>query len=275
MKRVILIFLLSFGMMGFTQPEIGNGVSASKNKYLKEIPVEKGEYLEFKLSYGWFTVGKADLKVFENLSSIENQDCYKVEINGRTAGILGAFSKVDDHWGAYITEDELLPLIAYSDLQEGNYQRKEYIQFDQEKGTITVEMTKRHKKKPLKVYEIEGQIHDLLSGYINLRSIDYRSLKKGDTIHLRTFYDEEFYDFGAIYDGIEQVKTKVGNLSAYKIIPVLPKNKIFPGENPITAWISADMNQLPLQVEANMFFGTAYCELTNYKNIKYGPDFKD
>ena len=268
MKRLVLIFMLSFGLMAFTQPENSN-----RRIFHDEIPINKGEHLEFKLSYGWFTVGKADLKVSEGFSQVNNKDCYKIEINGRTSGIVGVFSRVRDQWGAYVTRDELLPLVAYSDLHEGNYQRKEYIQFDQKEGTITVDMTKRHKKRPRKVYEVDGQIHDLLSGYMNLRSVDYTGLQQGDTVEFKAFYDEEFYDFGAIYEGKELIDTEVGELNAYRLIPLVPSSSIFPKENAITAWISADMNQLPLKVEADMFFGTAYCELTNYKNIKYGPDF--
>lgn len=270
MKRFLNVFLASLCLTAFTQPE----TEKVDNYRLVNIPVQTGEYLEFQLSYGWFTVGKANLKVADSFKEVEEKDCYKVEINGKTAGILGAFSKVNDHWGAYVEKDELLPLISYSDLQEGKYQREEYIVFDQEQGTITVDMTKRNKKRPRKVYDVDGDIHDLLSGYMNLRSVNYSSLKDGDTVRFRTFYDEEFYNFGFVFDGKELVDTEVGELFAYRIIPLMPENKIFPGKNPITAWISADANQLPLLVKANMFFGTAYVELTNYKNIKYGPDFQ-
>ena len=77
-----------------------------------------------------------------------------------------------------------------------------------------------------------------------------------------------------IYEGIVELKTKVGRLRAHKIIPIMPENKIFPGKYPITAWFTADKNRLPLRVDAKMSFGTAYVELTNYENVRFGPDYK-
>ena len=87
------------------------------------------------------------------------------------------------------------------------------------------------------------------------------------------FFEDEKYEMEVIYKGIVELNSKVGRLRAYKIIPVMPKNKLFPGEYPIVAWFTADRNRLPLRVSAKMKFGTAYVELTNYENVKYGPDY--
>ncbi len=237
------------------------------------IRFNKGELLQFKLSYGWFTVGKADLKVDTQLHEYLARPCYKVDISGRTAGLVGIFARVDDVWGAYVSEETLLPVMAYADIKEGNYTRNERIHFNQETGDIMVEMTKREKKRPTKYYDFGPEIHDLISGYLHLRNVDFSSMDIGDTVRFKAFYDEIFYDFKVVMEGKEMIRSKVGELLAYKLVPLIPENKIFPGEKPITAWVSADANQLPLRISARMFFGTAYCELTNYQNIKYGVDF--
>lgn len=234
----------------------------------------QGEELSFELGYGWFTLGKAKLEVAEGLPAYDDTPCYKVDIAGRTTGLLGAFSKVDDSWGGYVDAQTLLPLNAYADLNEGKYQRKEDIIYDHEEGLITIDMIKKHRQRPIINHEFEGELYDLISGYLKVRNIDYSQLEKGDTIQFQAFYDGIFYDFGLLFDGKERVKSQVGKLMAYRVIPIIPENKVFPGTNPIVAWISADANQLPLKVEADMFFGHAYVELTDYKNIKYGLDYK-
>ena len=61
---------------------------------------------------------------------------------------------------------------------------------------------------------------------------------------------------------------------AHQVRPILPDNNIFRGEAPITAWISADKDQLPLKIEAQMFFGNATCNLIGYENIKFAEDYK-
>ncbi len=266
--RINLLFLLLIALSAYSQPEQRNGNDSSDLRFLK------GETLQFRLSYGWFTVGRAKLVVDPDFHVYENEQCYKIDITGHTAGFIGLFARVNDMWGAYVSKETMLPKMAYADIQEGNYTRQEKIYFDQDTGDIKVEMTKKKRKRPTKYYDFGPEIHDLISGYMLLRNMDFSKLAAGDTIRFKAFYDEIFYDMKVVFEGTEIIKTKVGRLTAYRVVPLIPENKIFPGKKPITGWVSADANQLPLRVSANMFFGTAYCDLTGYKNIKFGPDFE-
>lgn len=268
MYRVIFLSIVFLSFSGIGQP----ASLAMKNPK----PFMAGEALEFKLGYGWFTVGKANLTVGPNLEPYNGRQCYKVDISGKTAGLLGVFTRVDDSWGAFVDPESLLPYYSYSDINEGKYQRKDAIVYDREIGKIQVDKIRKHKQRPTKFYDVENleEVFDLISGYLYLRSVDYSTLSINDTIRFNAFYDEILYDFQVVYKGIEPVKTKVGEINAHKLVPIMPENDIFPGETPITAWISADGNQLPLKIEAEMFFGSAYCELTSFKNIRYGQDFE-
>ncbi|MFY0688658.1 MAG: DUF3108 domain-containing protein [Cyclobacteriaceae bacterium] len=272
MKRIVALTFLMIALSGFTQSDT---LKFGDPVIRKTYNFNAGEELYFKLSYGWFTVGRADLQVDPADHTYDNKDCYKIDISGRTAGLLGVFTHVDDKWGAYVSKDDLLPVMAYSDIEEGKYTRKEEIYYDQTNRKIKLHVEKRKKPRKTKYFESATEVYDLLSGFLVIRDIDFGALSIGDTVKFNAFYDQIFYDFGLVYHGVELVNTEVGKLNAYKVVPVLPENKVFPGENPITAWISADNNQLPLKIEANMFFGTAECELTGYKNIKYGPDYID
>ena len=265
-----MLFLLFFSPLFSVFPQPTTEEAGHKDK----IRFNQGEILEFDLGYAWFTLGKADLKISDELHNYNDTPCYKVDISGRTTGILGVVSGVDDSWGGYVDTYSGLPMFAYADLNEGKYHRKEEILYDYDRDTVKIDMIKKHTKRPTKYYSIKEEMYDLISGYLKIRNLDYAGMKVGDTIRFDAFYDEVYYDFGLIYDGIEVIKTDVGKLRAHRIIPIIPENKIFPDLTPITAWISADQNQLPLKVEAKMFFGHAFVELTGYKNIKYGPDFR-
>ena len=50
--------------------------------------------------------------------------------------------------------------------------------------------------------------------------------------------------------------------------PVMPKNKVFDGENSVTAWFSDDKNRIPVKINASMFIGSAGVELTGYSGLK-------
>jgi hypothetical protein len=82
------------------------------------------------------------------------------------------------------------------------------------------------------------------------------------------FFEDEFYKLKIIYKGKENVKLKVGRVRALVFKPVMPKNKVFDGENSITAWFSDDKNRIPLKISAEMFIGSAGVELISYKNLK-------
>ena len=60
---------------------------------------------------------------------------------------------------------------------------------------------------------------------------------------------------------------------AHKLVPVMPNNSIFAGENSITAWISADEAKVPLMIHAKMFIGNASCEITGFDGLKKRPIF--
>tara|TARA_B110000503_G_scaffold73339_1_gene113281 strand:- start:6040 stop:6861 length:822 start_codon:yes stop_codon:yes gene_type:complete len=263
--------LLACLFMSFSCVSLSQVADSSVQRQNHQARFVAGEVLTFKLNYGWFTIGEAFLNISEKL--FQNKSSYHLEIKGGTAGFLEVFAKVDDRWGAYISKSNLLPMFSYSDIKEGKYTREDKTYFDQETHRIKVEKTKKGIKRPVTYFDYKGDMYDLMSGYLMLRNIDYSLLKIGDTVRFNAFYDDVFYDFGLVYEGTEILKTKVGKQRAHKVSPILPNNQVFTGNHPITAWISADENQLPLKIEAQMFFGTASCVLVAYKNVKYGPDY--
>jgi Protein of unknown function (DUF3108) len=52
------------------------------------------------------------------------------------------------------------------------------------------------------------------------------------------------------------------------LIPVMPDNKIFDGENSITCWISDDQNKIPVRIQAKMFIGSTGVELVSFSGLR-------
>lgn len=239
-------------------------------------PVSKGEELSFRLAYGWFTVGRGTFRIDDEYVMKNGRKCLKIDVEGRTAGLAGVFSRVDDKWGAVIDSETFIPHYSFRNLSEGDYKLKEEVFFDYDSKNIRFEQFKLSEKKPrpTRYFDMEeGSTFDMMGGLMHARSIDYSRLKKGDTVKMDAFFDRKFYEFEMIYHGIEQIKTKVGYIKCHKVVPIMEKNSVFVGDDAVTFWVSADANRLPLKVEADMKFGTAYCELTAYKNVKSGIDF--
>jgi len=268
MRLITLLIVSSLSIVA--QPRNEPNVDPTTNYNFK-----LGEHLEFKLSYGWFTVGKASLDIDGNYHDYSDEDCYKVDIKGETAGLLGVFTHVDDRWGAFVNKNNLLPLHAYRNIEEGKYMREERTYFDHQNGKVEVLRydPRKEERKPKRVYDIKGQVYDLMGSFLQLRNENFTKYQEGDTITINTFYEDELYHFKMVYGGLEMLDSKVGEVSSHKLHFLVPPSEIFPNEQGIVAYISADPNHLPLRIEAEMFFGKGYCDLTGYRNIKYGPDY--
>lgn len=231
---------------------------------------QPGELLTYKVTYGFLTVGEAQITTNETLYNVDNTPCYKIDIIGKTTGAVGWVAKVDDKWGAYLNTTDLLPVKSYRIVRENNYKRDELAYYNHKKKTIKYQRYnhKTSKFESPEIYSFTNTVRDLIGGYYYLRQIDYNKMVVGDTIHLLGFFENEFYNFDIIYKGKESLKTQFGKIGAIKLVPVMPNNKVFDGENSITLWLSDDENRIPLKAEANMFIGKAGCDIISYQNLK-------
>ena len=237
----------------------------------------KGENLEFKLHFGIFTVGKAKIEVHPQVYDINDKSCYKVDVYGWTTGAVGLLAKVDDNWGAYIDSTHLLPQISWRNIKEGKYRKNELVNFDHSNDVVEAKVidNKTGKFKDPVYYDAPNNTRDIIGGYMHIRHIDYKGLDKLDTIRMNAFFEDTIYDFRIMYMGKDRVKTKAGEFNTIKLIPIMPENKLFSGENPITMWLSDDKNRILLKAEASMVIGKAGVELTKFEGLKNRPNFYD
>lgn len=229
----------------------------------------RGEEIHFKMTYGFFNVGKGSAKIHPDYFRVNGRDCFKVDVAGKTVGMVDWVADVNDQWGAYIDTAALVPHQFYRKIREGRYKKDEWTTFDHVKKKIEVKsLNKQGKMKEPKYYDAPPSVRDMIGGFLYLRVMDFSRLKVNDTVLVTGFFEDEFYKFKIVYKGRENVKLKVGKVRALKFVPVMPDNKLFDGENSITAWFSDDKNRIPLKIDAEMFIGSAGVELTSYKNLK-------
>jgi hypothetical protein len=236
---------------------------------VKNQSFTRGEEIHFKMTYGMFTVGKRSAKIHPEYFKINDRDCFKVDVSGKTVGMVDWVADVNDQWGAYIDTAALVPHQFYRKIREGRYKKDEWTNFDHENRRIEVKtLDKKGKLKEPKYYEAPAHVRDMIGGFLYLRVMDFSKLQVNDTVLVTGFFEDEFYKLKIIYKGKETVKLKVGRVRALVFKPVMPKNKVFDGENSITAWFSDDKNRIPLKISAEMFIGSAGVELISYKNLK-------
>ncbi|GHN01839.1 hypothetical protein WSM22_33280 [Cytophagales bacterium WSM2-2] len=236
----------------------------------KKSSISTGERLDYRMYLGFFTVGRGTTTVDNNYHVRNDRKCYKVDAFMQTLGMASWVSKVNDNWGAYVDTSELVAHESYRVLSEGSYRLHEVVTYNHERdeASVSVADKKTGKFGDPKTYTTPDQVRDIVAGFMYLRIIDFSKYKVKDTLTVSGFFEDKAYHFKIIYHGKETVKTDLGKIPCHKLIPIMPDNQLFRGENSVTAWISADGNQVPIKVDARMFIGHAGTELVSFRGLK-------
>jgi hypothetical protein len=104
--------------------------------YVPNNSFGKGEVLEYKMSYGIFNIGKGRTVIHDTYHKMNDRHCFKVDVYGKTTGMVDWVADVDDQWGAYIDTIALVPHMSYRKIREGKYKKDEVVSFNHERGKI-------------------------------------------------------------------------------------------------------------------------------------------
>lgn len=235
----------------------------------KNTAFQKGEELLFKVTYGFFDAAEARMVVNPEISTINEIPAYKIDVFGQTLGVFKLFY-VNDNWGSYLDTTKIIPYHSYRHIEEGRYRKHERVNFDHKKKNAHVKLYDRDNQNVIdtKDYKIPAQVQDIVSGFYYLRTIDFKKYKPGDTIHLVGFFDKEIYNVKLIFKKKEWIETSIGKFESYVLVPEIPKNKLFRGDQPVTVWVSGDKNKIPLRIKAKLMIGSLEMEIMEAKNLR-------
>lgn len=264
MKRLLpAIVLVLLVLSGFAYKES-----------LRSIPNESfstGELLKYKVHYGPINAAEAVIDIAPTLHRVNDRPTYKATVYGKTSSSFDLFIRIRDTWQSYIDTAAILPHRSFRNIEEGSYRKRETVDFDHLTNTAQVEMKKKNKDKRQSTHKIAPGAQDIVSGFYYLRTLNYDKFKVGDKFTVKGFFDEENFDMVVTYQGRETINTKAGSFRAIKLVPSLPKNKLFKGEDAVTVYLSDDKNKVPVLISANMFVGSVKVDLYEHQNLKHKP----
>lgn len=256
-RLMSVIVTLCFLCLGF--PSMGQ----------KNTAFKPGEELTFKVSYSFLNAAEAKMVVDPKVTMMNNRPSYKMDVFGSTLGVFKLF-KVNDNWGSYIDTARMIPHKSYRHIEEGSYRKHEHVFFDHQKKNAHVKLFDRENREVVstKDYTVPANVQDIVSGFYYLRTMDLSKLKKGETILLTGFFDKEVYNLRMVFQGKETIDTNLGKFETFKLSPIIPKNKLFRGEQPVTVWVSNDQNKIPLKIKAKLMVGSLDMEVMEVKGLR-------
>jgi hypothetical protein len=239
-----------------------------QNRVIQNKSFNVGEKVEYRVHYGFINAAEAKVEIGKSVTMVNNRPCFRINVSGRTVGPFDLISKVRDNWRTYVDTTAILPQMFTQSIQENKYRKEETIVFnhDNDQAVSTI-------KNQTKSYAVPNNIHDIISGYFFLRTINFDKISEGEIIEVPTFFDGEVYKLRVRYVGKDVIKTKFGKTRVLRLNPLIPDNKLFKGEGAVKLWVSDDTNRVPLKAQVELWIGSLEMDLKAYKGLRKEIDW--
>ncbi|MEM9141735.1 MAG: DUF3108 domain-containing protein [Bacteroidota bacterium] len=250
-KLVVLLFLFS-----------GLCVTAQN----RDTAFKSGEWLKFRVHYGWFNASYATLQVKSD--RINGVPVHHVVGKGQTTGFASLFFKVDDTYESYFDKINGKPYRFIRKIDEGGYTKDVEINFDHQNDQAILNDKKNKKKLN---FTFQDSIQDLISAFYFLRNhYSAEDLVKGKDITLKMLFDDDgVFNFKLRYLGTEVLRTKFGKVECYKFRPFVQSGRVFKEQESLSLWVSADRNRIPIRIKADLAVGSIKADLDGYNGLKH------
>ena len=189
---------------------------------------KKGETLVYRAHYSFLNAGEATISIADDFHQVKSQDCYRINVFGKSVGIFGTILRVRDTWRSYVDKNTLLPHKFYRSIEEGKYIIRETTFFD--RNSVDARVVRRNKDGKLewdKNFNIKENSHDIVSGIYAIRAMDFSKLSPGFKFPMSAFFEDSTYTLEIKYLGRETIKTKFGKVRTHVFTPLMPGNEMF------------------------------------------------
>lgn len=257
---LLIIPLVLGGARGGMTPidSIQKDSNSKELRVIKNEAFQRGEKLTYRMHYGFINAGEMVMQVTDENKLIGGRSTFHVIGTGVTNSSFDLFFKVRDRYETYIDEKAIIPWLFIRRVQEGGYKLSQNQIFNHYKNTVDSDG---------KILEIPDNVQEMISAFYYARTLDFSNAKEGDVFEFPCFVDDEVWPMKIRYMGKETIKSDIGKIKCIKFRPVVQKGRVFKKEEDMNAWISDDMNRIPVRAEAKILVGSIKMDLTAYSGL--------
>ena len=234
-------------------------------RYLQNESFGFGEKLEYKVGYKFVTAGTGYFHIQPDPVDMNGRTCYDIRFQVRSLESLEWLYKVRDTYRTVVDVHGIFPWHFEQHIREGNYKRDFKASFDQRNNFAHTEL--RGKKKKIKV---EPYIHDIVSAFFYVRTLNLSALPKDTIFYLKNFFDDKSYMLGVKILGKQVVEVEAGKFRCIVVEPLVVEGGLFKSEGQILIWLTDDERKIPVKVGTKILIGFVGAELVKYSGIR-GP----
>lgn len=227
---------------------------------------QQGEFLKYRIHYGFITAGFATLEVMPDKHLLQNRVCWHIVGKGYTHPGYDWIYKIRDQYETFIDQESLLSWRFNRHIQEGSFEHYSETYFNH----YTHKAEYINEWKQISVYDVPANIQDVISAFYYARTThEADEMEAGDKISLRNFLDQKTFDLEA--EMLERDTVKIGG-SVYKALKfnlLIEEAGLITDGSKIQFWISDDKNKVPLRIKSDLMIGSLKADLIEWDNLMY------
>jgi len=223
--------------------------------FLIQTVSAKEKIIRFNLKYGFIKGGEAEMIIidttFNGIPAISY--CFK----GKTTGITNAIYGVNDTYTTIVDAKTNLPLKAIRDIKENNYRWFNETYFYHDIDSL--------KSKRTGWRQMPDNMVDIISSFFYfVREYNMDEMKTNEIKVLSSFHADKIDTIAIKYLGIKTVKTNLGKIDTYVLVPSVDKGKLLMSSDGLRFFISKEL-EIPVMLEFDLKIGALRAVLKSYK----------
>jgi hypothetical protein len=219
-----------------------------------------GERLVFDVGYGFFTAGEAVMTI-PKTDTMFGRPCYQVLFTVNSTPTFSWIYKVEDRYETLLDVAGLFPWKFVQTVREGKYKRDFSAVFDQVNNIAYAED---------KHYPIPPYVHDVVSAFYYIRTLDYSASRIGQKSMLENFYKDSTYSLAVKFLGRQRIEVDAGTYDCIILEPLIKEGGLFKSEGRVLIWLTDDERKIPIKVSTKIIIGSIDAELREYSGV-IGP----
>lgn len=242
----------------------------------QEIPVSRfqpGETVNYQLYFKWGLImakaGEATLSV--DKASFQNQPAWHYSLLFKTNGLFERVYRMRDTLACFYSYDKGRLQYSSKHSDDGDYYSIDELTFSYVKDQVLVH-SKRYTPTRVKIDTLltaEGNVHDMLSATMYLRSLDWNRLTIGHECPFLIAVGRDMVRTAFRYEG-QQVIERDGVKYRTRHFYVDVYDEAFTQSKAAgEVWIGDDENHIPVKIRAKLKIGAAEVYYKSSRNLKY------
>lgn len=219
-----------------------------------------GERLVFDVGYGFITAGEAVMTI-PKTDTMFGRPCYQVLFTVNSTPAFSWIYNVADRYETLLDVTGIFPWKFIQRVREGKYRHDFDAVFDQVNNIAYAEN---------KQYPIPPYVHDVVSAFYYVRTLDYSKSRIGEKIMLQNFFKDSTYSLAVKFLGRQRIEVDAGTFDCAIIEPLIKEGGLFKSEGRVLIWLTDDERKIPVKVSTKVIIGSIDAELREFSGV-IGP----